>query len=130
MNRGSYVGGGWQWDGGFVRVCARDTATPTTPTALSATIEGSGARLSWVASSDDRGAVAYEVLRDHRAIATVRELPYLDPALADLHRHPLRSLAPARHRSTSPPVPGGAPIPDTARRPRIKPGADWAWRQA
>src|SRR3546814_15747771 len=66
MNRGSYIGGGWQWAGGFVRVCARDTTTPTTQTALSAPIEGSGARLSWGASSAARGAAAYAVLRAHR----------------------------------------------------------------
>src|SRR3546814_7336556 len=79
-------------------------------------------------ASDDRGAVAYEVLRDDRAIATVSELTYLDPALDDGHRYAVRSIDAAGNRSASTPVQEVVPIPDDARIDLIEAGADWAWR--
>src|SRR3546814_11052771 len=79
-------------------------------------------------ASDDRGAVAYEVLRDDRAIATVSELTYLDPALDDGHRYAVRSIDAAGNRSASTPVQEVVPIPDDARIHPIEAGAHWAWR--
>jgi trimeric autotransporter adhesin len=78
--RGSFQSTGYQWLGGFGKVCARDTNPPSTPTNLSATSGSTGVRLAWSASSSNDG-LRYEVLRDDRVITTTSGTSYTDTRL-------------------------------------------------
>ncbi|WP_253864324.1 fibrinogen-like YCDxxxxGGGW domain-containing protein [Prauserella halophila] len=63
-------GWSWTWLGGFARFEPRDTTAPTVPGSLSSTDNGDDTvRLSWKGSTDDRGSVSYEVLKDDRVVA-------------------------------------------------------------
>lgn len=63
-----------QWSGGFVRFAQNDSTAPTVPSALTASISASGDTLTWSGSSDNRGAVSYQILRNDRVIATTPSL--------------------------------------------------------
>lgn len=60
-------------------IIATDTATPTAPTALTATADTpTQATLIWGASTDNIGVAGYQVWRDGVAIATTTLLSYVD----------------------------------------------------
>ena len=59
-----------QWSGGFVRFAHNDTQAPSTPSGLSVTPSSTGDVLKWTGSTDNRGAVSYQVLRHDRVVAT------------------------------------------------------------
>ena len=63
-----------QWSGGFVRFAQNDSTAPTVPSALTASTSASGDTLTWSGSSDNRGAVSYQILRNDRVIATTPSL--------------------------------------------------------
>ncbi len=59
------------WAGGFTRFSPADTAPPSRPTSpTQSAVTAGSATLSWGASTDDSGAVTYQVLRDDRVVAT------------------------------------------------------------
>lgn len=59
-----------QWSGGFVRFAHNDTQAPSSPSGLSVTASAAGDVLKWTGSTDDRGVVSYQVLRNDRVVAT------------------------------------------------------------
>ncbi|WP_433477122.1 fibrinogen-like YCDxxxxGGGW domain-containing protein [Spirillospora sp. CA-142024] len=68
INRGSWLNSGYQWAGGFTRVCQRDTSPPGKPTDLKATSEGGGVKLTWQGPSANANTAKYEVIKDDRVI--------------------------------------------------------------
>ncbi|TDD90182.1 hypothetical protein E1293_03895 [Actinomadura darangshiensis] len=67
INRGSWQSGGYQWAGGFTRVCPEATLSLAKPTDLKAASDGGGVKLTWKAPAQNEGA-KYEVIRDDRVI--------------------------------------------------------------
>lgn len=59
-----------------------DTTPPSAPVAAASETSGYSTRVTWAASTDNVGVVAYEVLRGGVVIATVTTLDYLDTSLA------------------------------------------------
>jgi chitodextrinase len=79
FTRGSYTNGAYQWEGGFGKVCPRDTTAPSVPQNFTATANASGVALKWAASTDNSGAAPhYEILRGDRVIATTTATSYTD----------------------------------------------------
>lgn len=69
------AGSAGQWSGGFVRFAANDSSAPTAPTGLTASLATDGkVSLSWTGSTDDRGSVTYQVLRNNIVVATTTSL--------------------------------------------------------
>ncbi|WP_147312234.1 fibrinogen-like YCDxxxxGGGW domain-containing protein [Thermomonospora umbrina] len=106
MNRGSWSGTGYQWLGGFGRLCALDHTPPPVPARLRVASTGDdGVGLAWDGVPNDT-TVRYEVLRDGRVIATdLRGWNFKD-ALRDgaSHRYVVRSHDTSGNRSASTPV--------------------------
>ncbi|WP_129583331.1 fibrinogen-like YCDxxxxGGGW domain-containing protein [Actinomyces mediterranea] len=95
-----------QWNGGFAIYPARDTTPPIAPSGLKATaIDAAGVTLNWRGVED---AVAYEILRDDRPIATA-DTTTLRVPLGGANRFFVRAVDSAGNRSASTPVftPGG-----------------------
>ncbi|MEU8309636.1 fibrinogen-like YCDxxxxGGGW domain-containing protein [Actinomadura sp. NPDC048955] len=67
INRGSWLSTGYQWAGGFTRVCQQDATPPAKPTDLKVASDGGGVKVSWKAPAENEG-VKYEVIRDDRVI--------------------------------------------------------------
>ena len=63
-----------QWSGGFVRFRHNDDVAPTTPGGLAVKATATGDALTWTGSTDNRGAVTYQVLRNDRVVATTSAL--------------------------------------------------------
>ena len=61
---------GKSWAGGYARFAPADSTAPTVPSGLSVTTTSTGVSASWKPSTDDSGAVTYQVLRKDRVIAT------------------------------------------------------------
>ena len=103
--RGAYSGdAATDWLGGIARFCPEDTSPPTAPTGLTATPGAARVDLSWGASADT-GAVAYDVYRNDRIIATVAGTTYrdaIDLAAAGPQRYTVRAADARGNRSASP----------------------------
>lgn len=130
FNRAQRTNGSWQWAGGFARYAPRDTTAPTTPTGLTSTaLTLTTSRLSWNASSDDRGARSYEVMRGNRVIAGTTDTELVVPTSATPTRYWVRAIDSAGNRSASTPAitvtaPDEAPV---APFNAIAMGAQWRW---
>ncbi|WP_236795437.1 fibrinogen-like YCDxxxxGGGW domain-containing protein [Amycolatopsis sp. GM8] len=74
--RGTHQGNGYQWLGGFGKVCGRDTTAPVRPHDLQVERANGTVTATWTAGSDASGPVRYEVLRDDRVIATTSALSW------------------------------------------------------
>lgn len=97
--------GTFQWVGGFVRFAPRDTTAPSVPADLTSTDLGEGTfRLSWHGSSDDQGAVRYEVLRDDRVITTTTDTALVVDEPVEAQRYFVRAIDATGNRSASTPV--------------------------
>jgi chitodextrinase len=104
FDQGSFQDTGYQWLGGFGKLCPGDTTAPSAPTGLSATSTSSGTTLTWGASTDAGGTPRYEVLRDDRVVATVGSRTYTDPITALPADYWVRAIDAAGNRSASTPV--------------------------
>jgi chitodextrinase len=94
--------------GGFERFCPRDASSPTAPTNLKSTVDGSGSvTMTWNASADDSGAAPlYEVLRDDPAFGTVvigttYSRSFVDVGGAGATRYFVRAADPTGNRSAT-----------------------------
>jgi hypothetical protein len=105
MSQGSWQTslGGYQWLGGFGKLCPRNTVPPTTPQGLTAQRVGPDVALSWGAATDDVGAVKYELLRDGRVILTTTARAYTDRGVGAA-RYAVRAIDPPGNRSATTPV--------------------------
>ncbi|WP_236795431.1 fibrinogen-like YCDxxxxGGGW domain-containing protein [Amycolatopsis sp. GM8] len=100
--RGPWVGTGYQWLGGFGKVCGRDTIAPSAPLGLSARQEADGVHLHWNKATDNSGSPVYEVVRDDRVIATVGGSNFTAPAGAA--KYWVRAVDATGNRSASTPA--------------------------
>ncbi len=118
----------YRWARGFTRLCRDDASPPTTPAGLTLTMGGpdqSDATLAWQASSDDRGVVGYEILRDGDVIATVDATTFTDPAVDAEAIYRVRALDARGNRSaTSDPAVASPPDPGTVL---IAGGSSWRY---
>lgn len=117
-----------QWSGGFVRHAQRDASAPTTPTALVAEGNSEGVALNWVASTDDRGVVGYEVLRNDRVVATAQSTSVTLPRAPAATKYFVRAIDAQGNRSASTAgvvaaITADPPVSETI----IAAGADWAY---
>ncbi|HZK59620.1 MAG TPA: hypothetical protein VFC59_07135, partial [Cryobacterium sp.] len=120
-----------QWSGGFVRFAHNDTQAPTTPSALTATVTAGGDALSWGGSTDNRGSVTYQVLRQDRVIAATPSLTVTVPAAPPGTKYFVRAVDPSGNRSAS----TAAVTADTAAPPPPPPadstligtGSSWSY---
>jgi hypothetical protein len=117
LNRGGWSGNAANdWLGGFARFCREDSTPPSAPTALRSQPSGRGVELSWGASTDDSGTVAYDVYRDDRVIATTWARSYTDPVVNGAHRYTVRAADARDNRSASPaPIAVNGPSPVIAQ---------------
>ena len=121
-----------QWSGGYVRFRARDIEPPTTPGGFTSTTPTTTATLTWAASTDDRGPITYEVLREDRVIATTtataRTLTV--PVGTEATRYFVRATDAAGNRSPSTPALTVAPPPVSTHEDLVlvANGAEWKWR--
>lgn len=118
-----------QWSGGFVRFAHNDSQAPTAPSALTVSTSASGDTLNWSGSSDDRGAVSYQILRNDRVIATAPSLSITVAAAPVGTKYFVRAVdgsgnwsssTPAALVSTTPPPGSGNPI-------LIDAGSTWSY---
>lgn len=81
FNRGSDLGNGRRYVGGFAKFCTQDDVAPSVPAGANAVESGGGIELTWSASRDDRGgAVTYEIFRNDRMIAdSITSRSFRDP---------------------------------------------------
>ena len=94
-----------QWSGGFVRFAPRDTVAPTRPGSfIAAAASGSTTTLSWSASTDDRTAVQYELIRDNKVVETTTARQLAVSIEETPVRYFVRSVDLAGNRSASSPV--------------------------
>lgn len=114
INRGSYQSdtGTYQYAGGFVKFCHRDSTAPTTPTNLQVNVNGSQASLSWGASTDTGSSVKYEILKNDRVVATTWGTTWTDTLLGGPSTYWVRAIDTEGNRSAttagvavSPPAP-------------------------
>lgn len=93
--------------GSFARFAQRDASAPTAPSDLHAVAEDADAlTLGWSPSTDDSGAVAYEVIRDEVVVATTSETSLEVPAPKGTARYFVRAVDPTGNRSASTPALG------------------------
>ncbi|WP_157811208.1 delta-60 repeat domain-containing protein [Microbacterium lacus] len=117
-----------QWSGGFVRNAQNDVAPPTTPTALVASTVANGVTLSWSPSTDDSGAVTYQVLRNNRVVATTTSTSLTLPAAPAATKYFVRAADAAGNwsASTAAVVAGNTP-PPAQGTDLIAEGASWSY---
>lgn len=59
-----------QWSGGYARFAPTDTSAPTRPSSPAASTSSTGdVTVTWAGSTDNRGSVSYQVLRNDRVVA-------------------------------------------------------------
>lgn len=103
---GDYVASvraGWvrQWSGGFVRFGPNDSTAPSAPSALTVSASDTAVTLNWAGSTDNRGSVIYEVLRNDRVVgATTSRTITLPPAPTGT-KYFVRATDPSGNRSAS-----------------------------
>ncbi len=112
---------------GFVRFPERDDSAPTTPGSASITTVAGTLTASWTPSTDDGGAVTYEVLRDDRVIAVTSSTSVELPDGPEGARYFVRAVDTAGNRSAST-ARLSAPAPEDPSLPRIEEGSTWRWR--
>jgi hypothetical protein len=123
-----------QWSGGFVRFDRNDSAAPTAPSGLVAGSVSTGDSLRWSGSTDDRGAVTYQVLRNDRVIATTTSTSLVVTAAPTGTKYFVRAADSAGNWSASTPaalVSANAPVPDAVPAPApaalITAGSSWGY---
>jgi chitodextrinase len=93
-----------------------DTAAPSRPTGLRATLTGGVPRLTWAASRDNVGVTGYDVLRNGTVVATTTTRAFVDTAAPQgrTHRYTVRARdAAANVSALSTSV--SRSVPDTTR---------------
>ncbi|MFI0454558.1 fibrinogen-like YCDxxxxGGGW domain-containing protein [Actinomadura sp. 6N118] len=100
VNRGSWAGSGYQWAGGFAKFCASDATAPGKPSNLKAASVNGGVKLTWTGSTDNSGAVKYEILRDDRVIGVTTSTTLTD-LVAGAHSYYVRAADWSGNRSAS-----------------------------
>lgn len=89
------------WVGSFTRFPLQDHQAPTRPGTPGATTQSAGQVLvSWTASTDQAGAVTYEVLRNDRVVATTAATSVVVPG-QPTDRFFVRAVDPTGNRSAS-----------------------------
>lgn len=114
-----------QWSGGFMRFAPRDAQAPTAPGTVQGTHSVANTELRWGNSTDDRGTVTYEVLREDRVIETTNSTNAAVPN--DGARYFVRAVDPAGNRSPSTAM-YKTQAPDPNALTLIELGSDWSWR--
>jgi trimeric autotransporter adhesin len=109
FNRARTAGDAWQWVGGFVRFAERDSRAPTVPAGPTRSDAGGTTTLAWRASTDDRGGVEYEILRDNRVIGRTWATQVSLPNAGGGGRFFVRAIDGAGNRSATTPVVTAAP---------------------
>jgi trimeric autotransporter adhesin len=104
FDRAQVANGSWQWVGGFARLPERDSTAPTRPGGISRSEQGGVTTLTWGASTDNRGPVTYEVIRDDRVIATTTEPRYTLPVAPGGSAFFVRAVDGAGNRSATTPM--------------------------
>jgi hypothetical protein len=104
-----------QWSGGFVRFGSNDATAATTPTNLALTAGSANDSLSWGASTDARGSITYQVLRNDRVVATTTSTSATLPSAPSGTRYFVRAADTAGNLSASTPAqtvsaPPAAPV--------------------
>lgn len=118
---GAWNGTGFNWAGGFAKLCPRDATPPARPADLSAATVTGNTRLAWTAVS---GAARYEVLRDDRVIASVTGTTFVDAGIVG-RVYAVRALDAAGNRSATTATAQAAPdAPGTF----LASGALWRYR--
>lgn len=121
--QGSYQTSSYQWLGGFGKFCGRDTVAPTKPTNLKATAgSGTGVSLTWGASTDNKGSLSYQVLRNDRVIATVSTTSFNDTTATQAGRYFVRAIDTAGNLGASTAGVTGGP-----KTTLISYNSSWAW---
>ena len=116
-----------QWAAGFTRFGPRDASAPTKPTATVTPVNGTTARLSWTASSDDRGVARYEIIRENRVVETTTARELNLPVEATPTRYFVRAVDAAGNRSATSAVALVAP-PSASDLTFAATGDTWRWR--
>lgn len=118
-----------QWSGGFVRFARNDAQAPTVPTALAAVSSASGDTLTWSGSSDNRGSVRYQILRNDRVIATTASLSATVSAAPIGTKYFVRAVDGSENWSASTPavLAGTTPPPDPNNPVLITAGSTWSY---
>ncbi len=117
-----------QWSGGFIRFAPRDTVAPSKPGALSGSPIGAGTtHLSWGGSTDNRGAVSYEVIRDNKVVVSTASTSFDVPTEATPTRYFVRAVDATGNRSATTAVYLVAP-PSASDLTFISSNANWKWR--
>ncbi|HYI33596.1 MAG TPA: delta-60 repeat domain-containing protein [Glaciibacter sp.] len=118
-----------QWSGGFVRFAHNDTQAPSSPSGLSATASPGGDVLTWTGSTDNRGSVSYQVLRNDRVVATASSTTVTLPTADAGTKYFVRAADPTGNWSASTPAKTvTAPEPPPAgESDLIKAGSSWSY---
>lgn len=118
-----------------VAITLADATAPSAVPAVSATVSGRTALVTWSPAQDNRAVARYRVLRDGVTLATVTGQSHGEQPPAGLHVYavsaidaagnvgPATSAAPVTVASTPPPPPPAPPPPpppSSGRRPSIK----------
>ncbi|MBX3287106.1 MAG: hypothetical protein KF703_17290, partial [Actinobacteria bacterium] len=109
--------------------CPEDSTPPSTPTALTAKVSGATVALSWGASSDDSGSVAYDIYRNDRIIATQYGTSFTDTpenGATGRLRYTVRAADIRGNRSASP-APVAVNGPSLQIETPIEFGATWRY---
>lgn len=114
-----------QWSGGFMRFGPRDAKAPTVPGDLQGIHSVTNTELRWGSSTDDRGTLNYEVLREDRVIETTASTSATVPN--DGARYFVRAVDPAGNRSASSQM-YKTQTPDPDALTLIELGSEWSWR--
>lgn len=122
-----------QWSGGFIRFAPTDTSAPTTPANPSAAETATGeVAVRWSASTDNRGPVSYQVLRNGQVVATSTALTVTLPGAPATTRYAVRAVDPTGNwsASTTPITATPAPPPPPPPAPTaqlIAAGSTWSY---
>lgn len=119
-----------QWSGGFVRFQRNDAQAPTTPTALTVTATDGGDALSWTGSTDNRGSLSYQILRNDRVIASTTARTATVPTAPAGTKYFVRAVDPSGNWSASTPAAVAstvAPPPDPNNATLIGEGSQWSY---
>jgi hypothetical protein len=120
-----------QWSGGFVRFAHKDTQAPSTPTGLSVTTSSTGDVLKWSGSTDNRGPVSYQVLRNDRVVMATNATTVTLPAAETGTKYFVRAADGAGNWSASTPATVATatppPPPEPVTTTFVNTGATWAY---
>ncbi|MGV8886136.1 MAG: fibrinogen-like YCDxxxxGGGW domain-containing protein [Microbacteriaceae bacterium] len=119
--------GASQWSAGFVRFRHNDDAAPTTPSGLAVTATATGDSLTWSGSTDNRGPVTYQVLRNNRVVATTTALALTLPNAPTGTTYFVRAADAAGNWSASTPAALAAVAPPQPAEPVVLVAAASTW---